>query len=277
MSDVTPGDGQGTPATTTTEAPWYQGADAETIGHLTNKGWDKMAPKDAALAASKAFREAEKFIGVPPERVLRMPKDAADQEGWNAVYSRLGVPKDTTGYDFSGVKREDGGELPSGFLDSFKNWAHQSKLTPEAAKSLAQEVVKFSEKSDAAQKAIRDGEIAKAKEALANNWGANFEANKFVAQQAAVKLGLTPEQVQAMEGNIGYDKVMEVLRNVGARLGEDKFVANASPGGTGIMSKEQAVAQLAALKRDTDFAQRYLKGDYEAKRQMDALHRIIAA
>src|SRR6266567_317094 len=85
-SGVTPPSGSG--ATT----PWYEGIDTEILGHAQNKGWKLDDPKAAFSEATKAARELQKHFGVPADQLLRLPATTADEAGWKAVHSRLGVP-----------------------------------------------------------------------------------------------------------------------------------------------------------------------------------------
>src|SRR5690348_6393637 len=48
---------------------WFDGADAETVGHIQNRGLDKLPANEAALAAIKAHREAEKHLGVRADQI----------------------------------------------------------------------------------------------------------------------------------------------------------------------------------------------------------------
>src|ERR1700721_4362885 len=75
--------------------PWHAGkVDAEVLGHMQNHGWHDKSPEEVALAAVKSHREAQKVIGVPPDRVLKIPVDAGDKAGWDKIHQRLGVPKE---------------------------------------------------------------------------------------------------------------------------------------------------------------------------------------
>src|SRR5881394_756652 len=79
-----------TATTTTPDKPWFDGFDAE------------------------------KLVGVPADQVLRVPKDAADEKGWNAVWSRLGKPTDAKGYDFSDIKFADGTAPDATFVETMR-------------------------------------------------------------------------------------------------------------------------------------------------------------
>ena len=105
--------------------------------------------------------------------------------------------------------------------------------------------------------------------------GPEPRGQQFVAKQAAAKLGVTPEQVAALEQTVGYAKVMEMFRDIGTKIGEAKFVSSTGPTG-GIMTREQAVAKRAELMGDTNWAKRYLDGGAPEAREMNALLVLIA-
>lgn len=275
-------DGQTTTTDTTTTTtdtsgakPWYDGHDAELIGHYQNKGWDKLTPAEAAREAARAHREAERFVGVPADQVVRLPKDASDTEGLNALQLRLGRPQAKDGYDLSGVKFSDGSDLDNGFADTFKDLAFRAGLSNDRAVEVAQGFAKFLEGQDAAETAERTARLETDRAELKKNWGSNYDAMMLVAKNAAAKLGVTPEGINALEGQIGYKAVMEMFANVGSKIGEDKFVNSINPNAPGVMTREQAVARKAELMNDTAWTKRYLDGDTSANRELQALLTII--
>lgn len=259
--------------TTTTTTPWHQGLDPETLGHVQNRGWDKLDAPAAAAEAIKAFRGAEKMIGVPSSEILRIPKDAADQAGWGQVYSRLGRPPEPKGYDLSGVKRADGTEIDAATADAFRIAAFENGLSKEAASRLFSAMVKQQDSTATSASVEAQAALALEKDTLAKNWGANHAANMFVAQRAAAALGITPEQVTALEKVAGYSKVMEMFRQIGTKIGEDKFVTGGPDKGP--MTREMAMARKTEVMADAAWRDRYLAGGAPERREMDALTKII--
>lgn len=257
------------------QATWFQGADAETVGHIQNRGWDKLDPTKAALEAVKAHREAERYIGVPANQIIRLPKDANDAAGWDNVWSRLGAGKEAKDYDLSGVKFKDGTALDDKFVQSITSAFIQQHIPKEAAKALAQTVVSYMDEAEGVDAGEAAAKLAAEKDALTKNWGPNYNANLFIAQQAAAKLGIDPEAVKALESQVGYSKVMEMFRSLGERMGEDRYITNNNGGGKGVMTREAAIARKAELMSDTAWTKKYMSGDVEANREMQGLLRII--
>lgn len=264
------------PAPTANE-PWFTGiADADTIGQWTNRGWHTKTAPEVALAATKAWKEAEHFIGGSPENLLRVPADAADEAGWNKVWQRLGKPAEAKDYDFSTVKYADGSLPEEGFLNSMREAAFKLHLPNDAAAAVTREVVKYLDGADQSEMAGKQAKLAAEKGELMRNWGTNFEANKFIASRAAAALGVDPETVASLEGVVGYSKVMEMFRNIGSRIGEDKFFTGSNGGGNGVMTRDQAVARYNDLKADPVWLESYIKGDAAKAREMTALQRLMA-
>ena len=82
-----------TPAPAVPPAPaaaWWQGkVDEATAGYFKNRGWDGKSADEVAILAANAHREAEKFIGAPADKLVRLPAQPNDEAGWREVYSRL--------------------------------------------------------------------------------------------------------------------------------------------------------------------------------------------
>lgn len=262
-------------AAAATSKPWYDGADDDTKGYLQNRGWDKVDAKTAAFNAAKAHREAEKLLGIPADKIVRLPKDANDVEGTAAFRAKLGVPADPKDYDFSKVKFADGTEIGTAFKDTLSAALSKANVSKDGAPDIASAVVKFMETAETTNAGESAAKLAIAKDALKANWGNNFNANMIVAQNAFKALGMPVEAAQALEATAGYDKVMEMFRNIGARIGEDTFVRSTAPGQTGSMSKEQATAALNEKLNDSLWADKLSKGDTATAREFDTLTRLM--
>lgn len=256
-------------------AAWFAGADPELVGHIQNKGWHDKPANVAALEAIKAHREAERHIGVPADQILRVPKDAADEAGWNAVHSRLGKPAAATEYDISAVKFADGTDLSGEIADFVKATAFELNLPKDSAARLASSLTKYLDGASAAEAGETAAQITEQKAILAREWGNNQEANLFIAKQAAAKLGVSPEAVAALEATVGYAETMKLFQKVGTAIGEDKFIASNGGLNSGILTREQATARKAELMADSAWTKRYLDGDAQANRELQSLLVVI--
>lgn len=256
--------------------PWHDGFDPEMLGHIQNRGWDKKPVNEAVKEALKAHREAEKLIGAPAEKLIRLPNDMTDQTAMKAVMQRLGAPADAKDYDFTGIKDAAGKPLGDNIATMLRNAAGATFLPKDTATRIAQEIVKFNDAEANERRLQNETKLNEQKAALKTNWGANEAANMVAAKAAATALGVTPEAVVALESVIGYDKVMEMFRVISSKIGEDKFITPPAGGGSGIMSVEAAQARKAELGRDQEWVKRYLAGGTAEVREMTGLNTLIA-
>ena len=265
------GVGTGTPV-----ANWYDGkASPEDLGLWQNKGWTATDPVAVALAATKAYQEAQKFVGVPHDELLRLPKNPVAPE-WQGVWDRLGVPKDAAAYDLKDVKFADGEPLDANAEAFIRGAAIKAHITAGAMPEFAHDLVKFMDGQEASDAAETAAHLAAERAALQQNWGTNFEVNKFVAAQGAKALGLGDDVLSALESTAGYAKTMEALRRVGTLNKEDNFVQGGFPGAAGIMTKEQAGARMVELKRDPVWVGKLMTGDASAVREFNSLSVVMA-
>jgi hypothetical protein len=254
--------------------PWHTGIEADILGHWQAKGWDISDPKAVATAATKAYKGVESFIGAPPDQMIRIPKDASDQAGWNALYSRLGAPNDAKEYDFSAVKRVNDQPPPQPLVDAIRDVAAQFKVPKDRAPDLLKAVVKHLDDTEAASLAAAKTALDNERAALDKSWGLNKEINRLEALKGATKLGFTPEDVNNLEKSVGYAKTMEALRRVGAVGREAEFVEGGAVNGRP-PTAEAAQARKAALEKDTGWVKRYTSGDVQARDEMRQLNAQI--
>lgn len=244
--------------------PWYDGASAEVVGYITNRGLDKVDVKEAALRSIEAHRNAEQKLGAPADKLLRVPNDAADAEGWNKVWTALGKPKDAAGYDFTAVKGID--DDTANFVRDF---AHRNNLPKGQGEALAAELQKRNAAAIAGPAAEKELTVARQRDELKSEWGFNHTANLLTAKHAAEKLGVSADAVAALEGQVGYKAVMQMFHKIGVAIGEDKFVTSPQTGIT--MTADGAQARIAELKSDKAWVERYQAGDKKAFQEMKDL------
>lgn len=268
-----------TQATNTTTAvaadAWMNSLDDETKGYLQNKGLAQKPVSDVITSISKFHREAEKLIGAPATDLIRLPKDPAAPE-WSQVYKRLGALNSPEEYKLDGVKHAGDKPISEGLANTLRKAAHGAHLSNDAANAIARDVVAHLDSQEANRAADEATKTATERTALKSNWGANEAANMITARAAANALGVAPEAVTALEKVVGYAKVMEMFRQIGSKIGEDRFVQ--SRGGTQgtAMSKEQATDEITNLKNDQVWVKKYLAGGMEEKRKLEALQRIVS-
>lgn len=280
-----------TTTATAAAAPWYgDKVDEVTRGFWQNKGLDPNDPVAVANGVTKMYREVERFVGAPPDEMIRIPKPNAAESDIRAYWNRIGVPAEAKDYDLSAVKLTDGGELDRGFVDMFRAAAHSARVPKDQATPMLTALVKHMEANDAAELADKTATVKAEQELLDKNWGTNKTYNMAIAQRALDDMGkaagLTPEQTKkawdalSTVGGLGASYAMEMLRMIGAKMGEAPFVPS-QPGQGGndqVMSKAQALAEIESLKADKGFYKQLVTDkSVEAQRRWQNLHKIAYA
>lgn len=255
--------------------PWHDGIDAELIGHWDLKGWKKDDARTVAVEATKQARELQKHFGVPADQLLKLPKDASDEAGWKGVYSRLGVPAEAKEYDLSAVKFSDGKDLDPALADAMRGALLGARVPKDRAADVVKAVVTWRENADKSASSERTAKLNAERSELQKSWGTNFDFNKLKAMEGARRLGVDPATVDGLEQQVGYAKIMEMFRKIGAGTSEDTF-HDGAPGGAGhVATRDGAVARKAELMRDNGWVERYNKGGVEEVREMQGLNRWI--
>lgn len=278
------------PVASAPAAVWHEGKiDPTVVGFWQNKGIDPADPVAVASKLTEFYRNSEKLMGAPPEEIIRIPKANAAETDIKAYWGRIGVPAEAKDYNLSAVKM-NGKDLDQGFADSIREALLDGRVPKDRAANIAQRMVKRQEDMESAAMADRTAIINEQKTLLEKNWGTNKAYNELIAKRTLEEVGkaagLTPEQTKQgwdaiSAGNvIGGSYAMEMLRTIGAKMGESTFISSDPNNGNNnqVMSKAQAVAEIESLKKDKGFYQRYVvNNEVAAKRQWDDLHKIAYA
>lgn len=249
--------------------------DAETVGYFQNRGWDKKTAPEAALEAGKAHRELQAFTGVPAARLIKLPADITDVAGWNGVYARLGAIQkpEEVAPAVADIKHKDGTVLDPAFVGRLSKLAVENHWSKDTVRAVAKD---FADEVDTGVKtdtAADEQKLALETKTLRDSWGANWEVNNVIAKRMAEKLGSEYiDAAKALEGQVGYAKVMQLFYTLGTRTGEDKWLRqNLGGDGTAGLTKEGALSKRKELMADLDWSKSYLAGDVAKNQQIQAL------
>ena len=267
---------------TSSAGRWFDNLPEEDKAYIQTRGLADQDVVAAFTATAKAHREAQSYMGVPNERLLKLPAPDAKPEEWDAVYQRLGYSTNPDDYKLEGLKFPDGRDVPATLTDHVRAQAQALHLSPAAAKTLAEQTIAFTAGQQAAQTSEQQIAAATAAERLRQNWGPNYQANMTIAEQAYAAImaasgfdqATMTATMQKLREVQGTENIMQMLFSVGQRLGEANFV-----GGGGaphdpaalIASVEQAKARKAELLADKDWGKRYMAGGSKEIQEMAAL------
>lgn len=248
---------------------WFGGFDTETSGWLENRGLTKLDEKAAIPELVKGFRNAEKYIGTPAEKLIRVPDwDKADKVELDQIYTKLGRPVDAKDYNL---------QVPEGQSREFAEWAqgifHEAGLSSRQAAAVT---AKWNEYVQGMVQGDYEAKAAKLKDqeaSLRNEWGQAYDKYDSVAANAINSLGLKDEQLAAIRDSLGFDGAMKMFASIGEKIGEASFVSGDSRT-NGPMTPNQAVSKMEQLKQDKEWVAKYIAGNAEARAEMERLMKM---
>lgn len=187
-------------------------------------GWGKLEMEDEAYLDKKGFKTPAELL--KSYRALErgfssrvaIPKDG-DKEALDKLYSRLGMPENSDGFDisFADEDKEIG--------ESFKQACLDNNILPHSAKGLYDWYVKsrgeFSQKEEKAwaENSARELEELKAE------WGAKAPRNMELVKRGVRLFTDDEELVSNIEQAIGTRRMMEVFCRLGDAISEDNAVS----------------------------------------------------
>ena len=248
---------------------WYGSFDGETQGWLENRGLTKLDGNAALPELVKGFRNAEKFVGAPADKLIRVPDwDKADRVELDQGYTKLGRPADAKGYNIP---------VPDGSPTEMAEWAksvfHEAGLSQRQAAAIS---AKWNELGasvsqqnvQAQQQAIKDQETK-----LQLEWGHAYDKNDAIAARAIDALGLQREQLSALTRSLGFDGAMKMFASIGEKLGESEFVSGDNSSNSPV-TPNQAQSRINQLQQDKDWVNKYIAGNVEARSEMERLMKM---
>ena len=251
--------------------PWYSGFDQDTVGWMENRGLTKLDEKGALENTIKGFRNAEKYVGVPHEKLLRIPDwDKSDQVELDQFFSKLGRPASPKEYNLP---------VPEGAPSEFADWAagifHEAGLNDRQGLKIAAKWNEYVSAMTQKEAESYQNAIAQQDKELKAEWGVAYEKEVTAAKKAAQGLGLKGEQIDALEKTLGFAGLMRMMANIGKKIGEDSFISSGSGNGNfGAMTPASARARITQLQGDKEWAAKYLSGNVQAQSEMESLMKM---
>jgi hypothetical protein len=247
---------------------WATGFDEETRGWLGGMGVDKLPPDQALAKVIPMYRGAEKKLGVPADRLLALPKDENDADGFRAAMLKLGLPETPDGY---GLKAPDGD--PGVFLKEATGWMHELGIPKRQAHGLAEKWGGYVQAQQAAREAQLNAQAEKDIEGLKTELGDQYDAGVELARRVRRAAGLSDQEAQQIEDTIGVGRTMKMFAELGRSMGEHRFKGGDGGGTTFGMSPEGARARIVELTKDQGFQSKLFANDLAAKEEWTRLHK----
>jgi hypothetical protein len=260
-SSAAPGTTTSTPASTPASTDWTSGLAPETASYVQNKGW--KAPTDLL----NSYQQLEKHMGTPADKLLRLPDwNKAEKSEIDGFYTKLGRPADPTLYELP---------VPEGAPKDMADWAkpifHEAGLTNQQAKVIAEKWNEHIAGLGVKQKETYAQTIEQQNNELKTEWGQAYDQEIGKAKNAAKALGIKPEQIDALEGSLGFANLMKMMANIGSRIGEDNYVGGDVSSGSGALTPVGAQSRIKQLQGDKEWTAKYLGGNIQARAEMERL------
>lgn len=250
---------------------WYAGFDEDTQAWMGTNGMKNLPDhKEATSFLVKGYRNLERLLGADKAgNAVIVPKETAAPQEFDAFYNRLGRPESPDKYDFKSetvVDKE---------VDWLKGTLHKIGLSGNQAKAFVKEVDSFRQNELKAEAEGYKTGVQKDEQGLKQEWGAAFERCTNEAKQGVAALGLDEDTINAMEGAMGYGKLMRTMQKIGQMTGEHGFVQGKDSGNkfNGKLTPAEAKSRLDSVKKDQDWMRRYIAGGSAERAEFDSLTR----
>lgn len=187
-------------------------------------GWGELSVEDEKYLGKKGFETPSQLLKSYREleraysSKISLPKDG-DKEAFDKLYSRLGMPEDTSGFDieFADEDKE--------FGDSFKQACLENNILPEAAKGLYDWYVKNRSEQTGKCEEERINRSFMEMEEQKKAWGAKAYRNmELMKRGIRLIAGDDEEVIGGIEGALGTRRMMEVFARLGEAVSEDNPV-----------------------------------------------------
>jgi len=248
-------------AASATSSDWTSSLSPESKAAIARKQFENV---DALV---KSYTHLESAIGVPKERLLKLPENMDDPKSMEDVYNRLGRPAKPEEYKLGEKVDPEFGKWAQSTFHELGLSAKQASALMEKYNALAEINAKTALD---AQKLSIENEVND----LKRKWGGAYDQNISAAKAAVREFGVEESIIDTLENAVGYTKVMELFHKIGSSVGESKFVGGAQSRESGHLTPEVALAEIQNLRGDSEFTAKYLAGDAAAKKRMTDLHRM---
>jgi hypothetical protein len=221
----------------------------------------------------KSFANAEKLMGLPPDRIVKMPTDKSTPDEWNEYYTKLGRPAKAEDYKLP-VPDGDTGE----FAKTASSWMHEAGVPQGMATKIATKWNEHVAGQMKAAKTAADTKNATEGAELKTEWGADYEKNFQLVDRAAQEFGMTKQHLDALRSSLGVKEAMKFMQKIGAKVGAEGEFVDTDKGSGNFnqnLTPETARAQLTALMKDPAHVQMFNSKDPKTRQEARANQRRL--
>ena len=249
---------------------WYDSIQDPAIKELMQQ---KRYDDPQSLAT--AYYHANRMIS--GDRVITLPGADAKPEDWDAIYTKMGRPAKADDYQF---KFPDGTKPDENMVTFAKNMFHTLGLDPTRAQKGVDMWEAWAKEQTAKISDATTRQEAADLEALKQPFGQAWDGMIDAGKKAISALQLPPVVTDALDKSMGTPAVLQLMAEIGKRLGEGTFVPAQQGGDVTTpesMTPAQAKTRIETLRSDADFQARYNdKRNPRHKEAVEELQRLYA-
>lgn len=246
--------------------PFYsEFKNAELRGYSEIKGF-----KDPE-ALTESYRNMEKLLGVPKDRLLHLPENIEDAEAMKPIMERLKLspPENPDGYGFTTLEGAD----PE-FAKVAATWMHEAGVTAAQAKMLATKQMEWQKGQNEAAERAENEEAQADMGRLQAEWNTKYNDKLESARRAMRQFGVDEDTLKSIEAHVGAAKILKLFNSIGEATSEARFIEGGGVKPGFGMTAEGAKARIAELRSDKAWLAKYVGGDKAALNEMLRLQQI---
>lgn len=250
---------------------WYSGVeDADLRGFAELKGWKDLG------AALCSYRDLEKFQGVPPERLIKLP-EADDKAAWGEVHKRLGFAPPEKAEEY-GLDKLEG--FDPGFAQYAQSTFHEIGLPKDMAVAamtkIAERLGQMQADAESQRTTEHNNEVAKLKTEWGDKYDGLVELGKRAIAEYMPRSGLTDADMDAMRDAMGSAKFNKFWAGIGSTMGEAAFHEGGTTTTTGSLTPDGVNARIKALTQDREWFARKEAGGVKENDEWNRLVKLQA-
>lgn len=252
-------------------ADWMKGFSADKAGdELSHQEWlAKIGAKDPNDVVAR-YRQLEKAHRESGK--VKIPGENATDEEKAAFREAIGAPKEAAGYEVKMPEGAENFEIDASVIDPLKEIAHKHGIPKAGFEELAN-VFLGKALEDAKEEVARtDREADEVRKA----WGADKDRKTVEFRRGAEALGLTAQDIQAIQREYGGGKTLELFQKIGAMMGEDFFAGGGMAAKFGVANIEAAQAGVDKFINTPDLAAKLRAGDPGTKAAYNSAVQVLS-
>ena len=190
---------------------------------------------------AKSYVHAQKLVGAEK---IPVPNKFATEKDWDAVYEKLGRPKNADGYKY---QLPEGQQVDEASLKNFSSQAHKLGLLPSQAQGVVNFYNEMMNKQSAEAESTSTAAREKAMTELKTEWGQAYDQKLQKAN--AVVSSVFPQGIMSMNladgTKIGdHPAVIKAFATLADKMGEDNIVQASGPA---VMTPKQLEKEIGNL------------------------------